>query len=283
MFSYSLNNYAKGFSYLVTEDASIHKGFNSHGFKSNTDNNIEKSSVTIRKKGVIDSLVKLVQHDKLVHSTKLSFEDLITLIPGIGDTLYASTKYISKISYKGDNQNYLLCLYNQTSPLQIDSHPEISFIGSNYVNRDNNLMYMDIQLSTQTRNQIKSLKGLNYINESYIYMPTIVDDNALLIQPLIASYLILMHYSMYVRYKADKWDEIVDPKISNHSTLIEMSIDNAVKTFITDIHRFITKKNIKIREYNDDNVKLYIESNIREIADKIDKELKNQAILRNRY
>ena len=88
---------------------------------------------------------------------------------------------------------------------------------------------------------------------------------------------------MYVRYKADKWDEIVDPKISNHSTLIEMSIDNAVKTFITDIHRFITKKNIKIREYNDDNVKLYIESNIREIADKIDKELKNQAILRNRY
>lgn len=41
-----------------------------------------------------------------------------------------------------------------------------------------------------------------------------------------------MSYGMFVRYNAHVWEKFIDKKNSNEGTLIELSINNSVNTFI---------------------------------------------------
>lgn len=281
LYSYCLNNYAKGMTYLSSSDEHLLKGFRGHGFKSRTRSLVTESSIKIRKGGVINSLCSLVQHDSLSPGTLLTFEDIITLIPGIQNALYISTEYVSKIAYKGKDDNYLLCMFDNEDNFNY-SHPDFTFDGTFYKSRDDDLHYLDIRFSIEGNSQIAALNGLRYNNENYIFMPSNLNGKEILLQPMVASYLLLMHYSMYVRYRAHDWDEIVDPKTSNTFTLIDLSIQNAVATFISDMHRFLTNKDIVLETYTDKNVEIYINKNIGKISEKVEKEFKKNQLIRNR-
>lgn len=280
LFSYALNNYSKGLCHLLSIDKDILSGFNAHGFKMNSTKSILDASLTLKNKGAVVSLQKVVTEVILPTQKSIPLTTILSNIPALDNVINKSASLVSNIA-KYSNGDYTIHLFDKAS---IPSFPNkiLNLHGTVYKEAYTGEYIWKITLSLGSRRKISELPGISMPLSEYIVVPTMIGDSEVILQPMIASYLIMMAYSMYVRYHAEMWEDLIDPKISSLYRMIFQSIENSIDTFITDLHRLLLGKHIIKRQFDDSDVQRCIDNNITSITKKIEKELKDLAIQRNR-
>lgn len=278
LLSYSMNNYVKGMAYLTTTNDDILKGFNSHGFAYEYKTSFLESSITKREKGVVSSLEKMVQDTEIKKESIVPLYSLLSLIPGLRKIFNETTEYISHISLPLNKNNTFKLTTNEKPHLieefgfglmgfvstKVRKHP--------YWGDEGYTGFFNITGSEYIRN----LKGLNIFSNKKIFFPILIDGTSIFVQPMVASYLIIMFYGMLVRYNPEKWDKVIDAKISNNYSLIKASMEECYNEFIVSLYRYIFNQRIVKKEYNNNDFRKYINENKSEIFDIIEKEKKDR-------
>ena len=93
LYSYALNNFAKGIAYLLYFDKEMLKYFKDHGFYILDDyirENILETNITIKQSGVPTFILKLF-NNVVFKKQEISFELLLSQIPEISDIFNKTT------------------------------------------------------------------------------------------------------------------------------------------------------------------------------------------------
>lgn len=84
-----------------------------------------------------------------------------------------------------------------------------------------------------------------------------------------------MTYGMMVRYNANKWEKYIDKKSSSSSTLIELSIPNAVINFYYQMHFLLFGFYYITEIYDECDIKKIIKESTPDIMNNITKHIKD--------
>lgn len=279
LYSYSMNNYTKGMAYLTTTDEDVLKGFKRHGFDYRYNSKFLETDIIKKSNGAVSSLEKMVQDKEIDNNKNIRLYSLLSLIPNMSSIFNETTMYISNIGFPYEfPYEYKVITRDKsfdTNELNLQGKL-LGFTGTIVSQNKYRVGCLLVGLTIATQKNINNLKGLPYISDKHIFLPIIIDNDAVLVQPMVASYLIIMFYGMLVRYHAEKWDKIIDAKISDNYSLVKISVEECYNEFIVNLYRYIFKQRIIKKEYSDDSVKKYIENNKREILDMLEKEKENK-------
>lgn len=275
LYSYALNNFAKGMAYLLYVDEEILKYFKEHGFYISDDNikdNILETNITIKQSGVPSFILKLF-NNTIIQKQEISFELLLSQIPEISDIFYKTTLKMSNIAKKTPNTKNEFQMYSEKIEdikEREDIFKEYGIIG-NY-NLTNQTFYFGFNLKGQEKIEKDVIKN-NLFYKEYLILPNKFIDGIYTINLMFYCYLLIMSYGMLVRYNAHKWENFIDPKISKESTLIAMSVDVCVNNFLTLLHQKLLGYTYIEDKYNDYNVKKVIRDSTPQIMNNITSEI----------
>jgi len=277
LYSYSINNYTKGMAYLTTNNDDILKGFGNHGFKYEYNNDFLNSTIKKVRLGAIHSLEKMVQDEEIPNNKPIPIHLLLALIPSLSKTFNSTTEYVSHVAFPLEEKNdFKLITQGKNFKINEKQSKLVGLIGQKVAKHPywgDECIRLGINVNGQEL--IKKLKRLSYVSNNHIFIPLLIDDKAILVQPMVASYLTLMFYGMLVRYHAEKWDKIIDGKTSNTFSLVKISIEDCYEEFVVNLYRYIFKQRIIKKEYTNDSVKDYIKDNAKEILEILDNEKKS--------
>lgn len=267
LYSYSLNNMAKGLTYLLTLDDKILAGFKNHGFtltSSKIKNNLLNTPLTINSTGAIQSLL-LITNSTIIKNVDITFDDLIKRVPSLSDIYEKSTNNYSYALKRIEDYEYKINgeLRDNDKIHSIFDKMDISYQYHYYSNETSIWVPLTSQTTINSNN--------NYIYQDNFILPFIIDDNVCVINQLFITYLIIMGYGMLVRYNAHKWEKFIDSKQSDENILIDISIFSCVNNFFNIVHNLLFDYIYIEEKYNDEKVKELLHE--KETMDIIENEL----------
>lgn len=276
LYSYCINNLAKGLIYLC--NPSLGKYFKKHGFQVLDDkikNNILESLVTVEKSGPPTAILKLLGNH-VVEKQDISFKDIIEHIPEISDIYFITTNNSSSTAYWNGQGYYEMKMENWEKE-QGNKKEEFEYfhLVGTYSGRTKT-HYFNITMAG-----IEVIRNTNSFNNFYykdnIILPIKLEEGIYSINIIFYSYLLIMSYGMIVRYNADKWENFIDPKVSNEAILINESLIQSVYIFISHVHKILFGYTYEIPKYSDQNVKEVINKSTEDIMKNINNQIKSEA------
>lgn len=278
LYSYCLNNMAKGLTYLQTLDENILKNFKRHGFNisdSNVKNNLLDTMITVNKIGATKALLEIT-NSSIIENIDISFNDLIKRIPFLNDIYEKSVSDKSYVMKKTNDYEYIL-------NGKLDENNEIAMLFKKInfqcgYNPYDNISMIWVPMSGQ--DFIKENKS-NLMYLDYLIIPFVVNEDIKPINQLFITYLVIMGYGMLVRYNAHKWEKFIDSKLSEESVLISMSITVCMNIFFNIVHSLLFNYIYIEEKYDDEKVKKLLHEN--ETVDIIQEQLVKRAREELRY
>lgn len=283
LYSYALNNFAKGIAYLLYFDKEMLKYFKDHGFYILDDyirENILETNITIKQSGVPTFILKLF-NNTVLKKQEISFELLLSQIPEISNIFNKTTLKMSNIAIKIPNTQNEFQMYVENFEdikERKDIFNEYGITG-NY-NSNNQTLNFYFNMIGQKKIENDIIKN-NLFYKEYLILPNKFIDGICTINLMFYCYLLIMSYGMLVRYNAHKWENFIDPKISKESTLIAMSVDVCVNDFLTLLHQKLLGYTYVEDKYDDYNVKRVINDSTADIMNNITKKIKDRNLQYN--
>lgn len=276
LYSYALNNFAKGMAYLLYLDEEMLKYFKDHGFcisDNNIKDNILETNITLKQSGVPTFILKLF-NNAVLKKQEISFELLLIQIPEISDIFNKTTLKMSNVAKRVPNTKGDFEMYCGDFK-QIDQRKEISEEYGIHGTYDDRINILNIGFNMKGKEKIEhddAIKNNLFYNE-YLILPNKFEDGIYCLNLMFYCYLLIMSYGMLVRYNAHKWENFIDPKISKESTLIAMSVDVCVNDFLTLLHQKLLGYTYIEDKYDDYNVKKVIKDSTPQIMNNITSEI----------
>ncbi len=272
LYSYALNNYAKGMVYLTTKDDKLLNGFNKHGFSSSMSNNFLTSTITKKANGVISSLESLIQNEQIEANQNICLYELLSIIPGVQDIFGKITNHMSNVGFITETEKYYkLGSYITAEYKKEEYEKKLEYLKLYSSIAKEKIMFIGVTLATGQK--IEKLKGFSPIYKDKIILPLIINNKPTMVQPMIAAYLIIMHYGMAVRYHAELWDRLIDAKISNVYSLIKLSIEECYCEFLVDLYKYLFDIDVVKKQNYSSMIKEYLKNNKEEIINMVDRGL----------
>ena len=252
LYSYCLNNMAKGMTYLLTTDEKILNGFRNHGFTVNSSkikSDLLSTPITINATGATQSLLALT-NSSIIKNVDITFDELIKRVPSLRDIYEKSTDSKSYVLRKDEDYEYSM-------NGEIDENDKIQKI---FEKLNITYGYQEWKNETKLWIPISGQKIIEENEKNYIYLDTFVlpfeiDNEIAVINQIFVTYLIIMGYGMLVRYNAHKWEKFIDSKSSDENVLISTSISSCVESFLNIIHYLLFNYNYIEEKYTDNKVK----------------------------
>ena len=279
VYSYALNNLLKGVCYLKSFDDELLKGFKSHGFSVNGDKlskvDALSSRIILNKKGAVISLLKL--YNNHLNPQEIKLYKIIRHIPNIDNFYFNSSKSITLIAKNiKDGKNNYIIFGNSLDEETGEIFQEFSLMG-NILSNDNFIMCCPTMLNKQYFED-----GLfdrnNVFYKDYMNIPEKYEEGLKDINISFYCYLLIMSYGMMVRYNANIWEKYIDKKRSPYSTLIELSIPNAVINFYYQMHYLLFGFYYENDAYTEIDIKKMIDESTPDIMNNITRKLKSRGI-----
>lgn len=283
LYSYAMNNLLKGVCYLTTFDEKILEGFNAHGFKVERKylkDDILKSKVTIMKRfGAVQAILKL--YNNSLQTQDICLYKVLRHIPNIEKYYYESTGNISLIARR-DKDDYDEFVFNGSN---VDE--EISEIAKElsiwiYTIPEHEKCNGFISAKTQDLFDEKVILEEDVYYKDYLNIPDKYEEGIKSLNMSFYCYILIMTYGMMVRYDANKWETYTDKKNSNYSTLIELSIPNAVMNFYYQMHNLIFGFYYEDDSYTNMDIKRIIKEETPAIMNNITRKIKDESFRFNR-
>lgn len=285
LYSYALNNYAKGMTYLLTFDQDKLSYFKQHGFKvdnNKINDNILTSEVSLQTRGVPTAILEIFGNH-ILSKQNITFDLLLSQIPELA-VIYLRTTHKSSNTAKRlkNEENEYISKYEDREldvATKKDVFEEYGFMGD-YYDKDNEV---HLYLSMKTKKKIKDNPNIenNLYYKEYLIMPNQFTEGIIDINLMFYCYLLIMSYGMLVRYNAHKWEKFIDSKLSNEFTLIKMSVNTCVNNFIILLHQKLFGYMYVQDKYDDFDVKKVIKESTKDIMNDITKTLKQRSIIFN--
>lgn len=279
LYSYAMNNYLKGLAYLTTTDENVINGFKNHGFTvydKNILNNLCNSRITINKSGTVASLLQLFDNYQL-SKQEISFSNLMRHIPGIEDVYFKTTSNNSLVAIRNINEKNEYFMYTT----KFDNESEMIFktfgVMGNIILEQNKFIFCLNMKGSENLNKGIFNKNNIFYND-YLIFPGNFNEGLKDINIIFYCYLLIMSYGMLVRYNPHKWEDFIDRKISNEAILIEQSVTEAVKHFISKLHQKIFDYTYIDETYSNLDVKKVINNSTEDIMNNITKKLIHKGI-----
>lgn len=286
LYSYALNNFAKGMAYLICIEEDMLKYFNKHGFNIKNENikdNILDTNITLEQSGVPTFILKLF-NKTILSKQEISFDLLLSQIPEISDIFNKTTLKMSNVAQKIPNTKndfYMYCEKYDDIKQKDYIFNECGIIG-NYNERDKGFYFSFNIIGKERFEQNDIIKNSMFYNE-YVILPNKFTDGILNLNLMFYCYLLIMGYGMLVRYNAHKWEEFIDSKISNESTLIAMSVNVCVNDFLALLHKKLLCYTYIEDKYDDYNVKKVIRESTIQIMNNITSEIAHHNLQYNEH
>lgn len=141
--------------------------------------------------------------------------------------------------------------------------------------------YITVKAERLLREKVFSQSDLFY--KDYLNLPEKFCDGVRSINVSFYCYLLIMAYGMIVRYDANVWEKYIDKKVSKYSTLIELSISNAVLNFYFQMHYLLFNFYYNDDSYTDLDIKRIINDSTTDIMNNITKKIKNDNFVNNSH
>ncbi len=278
LFSYALNNLLKGVCYLKSFDETILKGFKSHGFEVNSNylnKDALKSKIMIKKQnGAVHSLLKL--YGNSLEKQDISLYKILRHIPDIDNFYFKLVGSISLIARSNNRkENGYIISGNFIDEETRNIFKDFSFGCDIINNRDECYCYTTMKTNDYFKNNIFNCNNIYYRN--YINIPERFDEGLKDINISFYCYLLIMAYGMMVRYNPNIWEEYIDKKNASYSTLIELSIPNAVTTFYYQMHNQLFDFYYENDSYTEKDIKKVINESTEDIMNNINTRIKEQS------
>lgn len=279
LFSYAMNNLLKGVCYLKSFDNEILDGFKAHGFKVDSSFLTEdalKSKVTIMKqKGAVHSLLKL--YDNFLIKQEIPLYKILRHIPDIESFYFKLVGSISLIvkSTKNRKNEYIIAgtsIDDETNEI----FKEFSLMGNISSNSDFCICYPTMKNKQYFEKEVFNKNNVFY--KDYMNIPEKYDEGLKDINISFYCYLLIMSYGMMVRYNANIWEKYIDKKGSSYSTLIELSIPNAVINFYYQMHYLLFGFYYENDSFTEIDIKKMIDESTVDIMNNITRKLKSRGI-----
>ncbi len=278
LYSYAFNNILKGTCYLKSFDDGILKGFEDHGFtfkNQNIGSTILESRVNTKQHGALISLLNLF--DCTLTAQSIDLNKILRHIPGLGDVYYKTTGRISFIASQEKNDKTTYSIYGDRI---YDEERYIFKAFGMMATSIYNYNMISCSINIEGKKNIKENKfnKSNIYYKNFLILPDKYNEGIKDLNVSFYCYILIMAYGMLVRYNAHLWDNFIDKKISKESTLIDLSIKNAVDNFYYQIHNILFQYYYIDDSYNDIDVKKVISDSTEEIIENI-----NANIRRHNY
>lgn len=271
LYSYSLNNLLKGVCYLISFDEKILKGFKAHGFKVDSSflisDDIINSKVTIMKQeGAVHSLLRLF--NDYLEKQEIPVYKILRHIPDLDDIYFRTIKSVSFIAKdREDGENEFYIFGNQIDDESRKIFKKFHLIGNISPNYDECTLYTTI--ASQELFNKKVIKKENVYYKSYLNIPDMFEEGLMDINISFYCYLLIMSYGMMVRYNANIWEKYIDKKSSTFSTLVELSIPNAIINFYYQMHFLLFDFYYEDESYNINDIKKIMKESTADIMNNI--------------
>lgn len=277
LFSYSLNNLLKGVCYLKSFDETLLKGFNAHGFKVDSDflkEDALSSEITIMKQnGAVHSLLKLYGNSLVKQNIPLY--KILRHIPDIDNFYFKLVGSISLIARCNSHKKNCYIISGNYIDDETKDVCKDFYMGCDIINNsDECYCYTTMKTNDYFKNNIYRRSNIYYRN--YMNIPERFDDGLKDINVSFYCYLLIMSYGMMVRYNPNIWEMYIDKKRSSYSTLIELSIPNAVTNFYYQMHNQLFDFYYESDSYTENDIKKVISESTEEIMDNINSKIKER-------
>lgn len=282
LYSYCINNLIRGFAYIFCINEKILNNFQIHGFsvkKENLAQNILNSTIEIKKNGVITAIQQLL-NDYIIKEQKVSFELLLSHIPEITNLFLKTTNKASAIAKRTENARNHYEMQLVDYDLDLGRFKEIcESIGmGGTFNGKNKKMYCAISLKGQEIIEEKNIQR-NLFYKEYLILPAKFEEGIHCLNIIFYTYLLIMSYGMIVRYNADKWEDYIDPKLSNEVQLISESVMESINIIFIEIHKLLYEYSYEEISYDDNNVKSVIDNSTERIMKNISSMIKRKNMI----
>lgn len=279
LYSYAMNNLLKGVCYLQSFEADILDGFKAHGFKVDSvflTSDALKSKVTIMKqKGAVHSLLKL--YNNFLVKQEIPLYKILRHIPDIDNyyfKLVGSISLIPKSVRNGNNEFYIYgtAIDEETRKIM----KEFSLFWNISTRSEECFCYPTLKNKEYFINKTFDTNNVYY--KYYMNIPERFDEGLKDINISFYCYLLIMSYGMMVRYNANLWENYIDKKNSTYSTLIELSIPNAVINFYYQMHFLLFGFYYENDSFSEIDIKKIIDESTVDIMNNITDKLKSRSI-----
>lgn len=280
LYSYSLNNLLKGVCYLISFDEKILKGFKAHGFKVDSSfligDDIINSKITIMKQeGAVHSLLRL--YNNFLEKQEIPVYKILRHIPDLDDIYFRTIKSVSFIAKdRQDGENEFYIFGNKIDDESHNIFKEFHLMGNINHRYDECTFYTTMATQQLFDNKILNKENIYY--KFYMNIPDMFEEGLKDINVSFYCYLLIMSYGMMVRYNANVWEKYIDKKNSKFSTLVELSIPNAVINFYYQMHYLLFDFYYEDESYNINDVKRIIKDSTVDIMNNITDKIKSDNI-----
>ena len=282
LFSYCVNNLIRGFAFLYSTNTRVFENLQNHGFsvkREKLNKNLLDSTINIKNIGVVNG-IQLILGDKNIKSQNISFEMLLSHIPEISNIFQITANKPSNVAKRFNNQENTYEIQLLEHNRDINNLKNVcdyigivgSFCGSN------SKLYCGINLIGAEVISKENMEKNMFYND-YIILPQELEDGIYSLNILFYTYLLIMSYGMIVRYNADKWEDYIDPKISNEVQLISESVEQSIQIIFVEIHRLLYGYSYKESYYNDNEVEKVIDQSTERIMNNIKEKIKRDNLV----
>jgi len=94
------------------------------------------------------------------------------------------------------------------------------------------------ELVEEIEKYLSQFSSYDYFDREYLCPP----KEKLVLNPLLATYMLMYGYSRVCRYHPQKWGRIIEAKSSNERWFVEKVLDLSFKTFPMEVHRIFVGK-----------------------------------------
>lgn len=279
LYSYALNNLLKGVCYLKSFDNTILDGFKAHGFKVDssflTDDAL-KSKVTIMKqKGAIHSLLKL--YGNCLIKQEIPLYKILRHIPDIDSFYFRLVGSVSLIAKNTKNTKNEYIIFGDYIDNETNEIFETFSLMGNILSNSGMFACYETMKTKQYFEDGRFNKN-NVFYKDYMNIPEKYEEGLKDINISFYCYLIIMAYGMMVRYNANIWEKYIDKKNYSYSTLIELSIPNAVINFYYQMHFLLFGFYYESDNYTEIDIKKMIDESTEDIMNNITEKLRTMRI-----
>lgn len=279
LYSYALNNLLKGVCYLISFDDEILDGFKAHGFKVDnaflTDDAMNSKVTVMKQKGAVHSLLKLYNNE--LCKQEIPLYKVLRHIPGIETFYYHSLGSISLLATrKNKGENDYIIPGNVMDEETKEIIKQFSLMGN--IDSRNEQFWCCQTMKNQCYLKDGIYNENNVFYKEIMNIPDLFEEGMVDLNIAVYCYILIMTYGMMVRYNANKWEKYIDKKSSSSSTLIELSIPNAVINFYYQMHYLLFDFYYITESYDECDIKKIIKESTPDIMNNINKRIKDDNI-----
>ena len=244
LIAYAQNNFIKGTAYLKRNDLSSH--FERHGLQLKEENIADNfiDSKIIKQFGVTTAIEHLLGLGHISNSSPMSIGEMLSLIPTVSRyycDIYSKAPRVFE-AHRGSRHGYITYSVKINDGLDPDElakeYEALTLVGLplEYSPYGKRFIIRGVEgLIAKTPEQVQRLIA----TDDFFITPIIVNAQLYWMPPLYTSYLLMLTYSMLVRYHAEKWFGFIDPQKSTSYTIIDISTKYALEIFVDGIHALL--------------------------------------------